>query len=132
MHCELNPKIIYTELISAVRKQKEIIKQLIYRQQKTVAKVHPGLTYFKGGVRSIPINLIPGIQETGWRPIAVKGSESEETQDPEVFANLLRTVLNSVKNHPASWPFRQPVDKSDAPDYYDYIKYPMGKRFLYI
>lgn len=49
MHCELNSKIIYTELISVVRKQKEIIKQLIYRQQKSISKVHPGLTFFKSG-----------------------------------------------------------------------------------
>lgn len=49
MHCELNPKIVYTELTTIVRRQKEIIKQLIYQQQKTVSKVHPGVTFFKEG-----------------------------------------------------------------------------------
>lgn len=49
MHCELNPKIVYTEFNSVVRKQKEIVKQLICRQQKTVSKVHSGLSFFKEG-----------------------------------------------------------------------------------
>lgn len=50
MHCELNPKIVYTEFNSVVRKQKEIVKQLISRQQKTVSKVQPGLSFFKEGI----------------------------------------------------------------------------------
>lgn len=50
MHCELNPRIIYTEFTSVVRRQKEIVKQLIYQQQRQLSKVHPGLTFFKEGM----------------------------------------------------------------------------------
>lgn len=32
-----------------------------------------------------------------------------------------------MKNNEWSWPFREPVDKNDAADYYDHIKYPMGE-----
>ena len=49
MHCELIPRIIYTEFTSVVRRQKEIVKQLIYQQQRTVSKIHPGVTFFKEG-----------------------------------------------------------------------------------
>lgn len=49
MHCELNPKIIYTEFTSVVRRQKKFVKQLIYQQQKKVSKVYPGVTFFKEG-----------------------------------------------------------------------------------
>lgn len=49
MHCELNPKIVYTEFTSMVRKQKKFVKQLIYQQQKTVSKIHPGITFFNQG-----------------------------------------------------------------------------------
>lgn len=49
MHCELNPKIIYTEITSVVRRQKKFVKQLIYQQQKKVSKVYPGVTFFKEG-----------------------------------------------------------------------------------
>lgn len=36
-------------------------------------------------------------------------------------------IIFQVKNHHDSWPFRHPVDKNEVPDYYDHIKYPMGK-----
>lgn len=48
MHCELNPKIIYTEFSTVVRRQKKFVKQLIF-QQKNVSKVYPGVTFFKEG-----------------------------------------------------------------------------------
>ena len=31
-----------------------------------------------------------------------------------------------LQNHASSWPFQRPVEISEAPDYYDHIKYPMG------
>ena len=33
------------------------------------------------------------------------------------------------QNHASSWPFLKPVDKDDVPDYYEIIKYAMGKNF---
>lgn len=53
MHCELNPKIVYTEFTSVVRRQKEIVKQLMYQQQRTVSKVHPGVSFFSEGILRI-------------------------------------------------------------------------------
>ncbi|KAH0626809.1 hypothetical protein JD844_002038 [Phrynosoma platyrhinos] len=69
MECELNPRIPYTELSHIIKKQKEIIKKLIERKQAQIRKVYPGLTCFKEGVRHIPIESIPGIRETGWKPL---------------------------------------------------------------
>ena len=60
MHCELNPKIIYTQFSEVVKKQKEVLKKLIEQRQQEIQKVHPGLTCFKEGVRIIPIEAIPG------------------------------------------------------------------------
>ncbi|XP_044266959.1 histone acetyltransferase KAT2A isoform X2 [Tribolium madens] len=133
MHCELNPKIIYTEFTSVVRRQKKFVKQLIYQQQRNVSKVHPGLTFFKEGVKNIPIESIPGLQETGWKPAAraTRGAQQlEESQDIDVLADMLKTVLQAVKSHEDSWPFRLPVDKNDVPDYYDHIKYPMDLKTM--
>ncbi|XP_039204797.1 histone acetyltransferase KAT2B isoform X3 [Crotalus tigris] len=68
MGCELNPRIPYTEFSVIIKKQKEIIKKLIERKQAQIQKVYPGLSCFKDGVRQIPIESIPGIRETGWKP----------------------------------------------------------------
>ncbi|CAH1117979.1 unnamed protein product [Phaedon cochleariae] len=132
MHCELNPKIIYTEFTSIVRRQMKFVKQLIYQQQTTVSKIHPGVTFFKEGVRSIPIESIPGIEETGWKPASrtTRGQQLEESQDVDTLAGMLKLVLNAVKAQDDSWPFRLPVDKHDAPDYNDHIKYPMDLKTM--
>lgn len=133
MHCELNPRIVYTEFTSVIRKQKEIVKKLIDMRQKEVRKIHPGLTCFKEGVRGIPVESIPGLRETGWRPAARQtrvARITEECADPDMLAATLRNVLNAVKNHAAAWPFLKPVDKTEVPDYYDHIKYPMDLRTI--
>ena len=95
MGCELNPRIPYTEFSVIIKKQKEIIKKLIERKQAQIRKVYPGLSCFKDGVRQIPIESIPGIRETGWKP---SGSEkSKEAWDPEQLYSMLRSILQQVK-----------------------------------
>ncbi|KAK7863222.1 hypothetical protein R5R35_001437 [Gryllus longicercus] len=133
MHCELNPKIVYTEFSAVVRKQKEIVKKRIEMRQHEVQKVRPGLTCFRDGVRGIPIESIPGIRDTGWRPAARNTRVSritEEYNDPEKLFTTLKNVLNTIKNHSAAWPFLEPVNKNVVPDYYDHIKYPMDLKTM--
>ena len=38
-----------------------------------MCKIRPGLTCFRDGVRQIPIESIPGVLETGWKPEMEKG-----------------------------------------------------------
>lgn len=132
MHCELNPRIVYTEFTGIIRKQKEIVKKIIDIKQQEVRKVHPGLKCFKEGVRVIPLESIPGLRDTGWRntPLKTKTKDDNEAGDPEALAFNFRAVLNAVKNHSAAWPFLKPVDKTEVPDYYDHIKYPMDLRTM--
>ncbi|XP_020293312.1 histone acetyltransferase KAT2B-like isoform X2 [Pseudomyrmex gracilis] len=142
MHCELNAKIVYTEFTAVLRKQKEIVKKLIYQRQQEIQKVHPGLTCFKEGVKGIPLEAIPGIRETGWKNYAqskTRGVTKGTTQTSELMDhvdmsdslyNALNSVLNSVKNHSTAWPFLEPVDRDEVPDYYDHIKYPMDLRTM--
>ena len=47
--------------------------------------------------------------------------------DPEQLFVALKNILQQAKSHASAWPFQKPVDKSEAPDYYDHIKFPMGK-----
>ncbi|KAK7112571.1 histone acetyltransferase KAT2B-like [Littorina saxatilis] len=126
MGCELNPRIKYTEFSSIIRKQKDIVKRVIEEKQELEDKVFSGLTCFKDGVHQIPIESIPGVLEAGFK---VEISE-EPPMDPEVLYTSLRTVLQQAKNHASAWPFLKPVEKSEAPDYYDHIRFPMDLRTM--
>ncbi|XP_014257033.1 histone acetyltransferase KAT2A [Cimex lectularius] len=133
MHCQLNPKIVYTELPIIVQKQKEILKELIEQKKIEVEKVYR-LTCFREGVgRMIPIEAIPGLRETGWRP-AVRTTRvsriTEECSHPDTLAKSLRMVLNLIKNHKSAWPFQEPVNANKAPKYYNIIKYPMDLKTM--
>ncbi|KAM9384709.1 histone acetyltransferase KAT2B isoform 3-T3 [Pholidichthys leucotaenia] len=122
MGCELNPSIPYTEFSVIIKKQKEIIKKLIERKQAQIRKVYPGLSCFKDGVRQIPIESIPGIRETGWKPVG----KGKEMKDPDQLYSTLKTILQHVKSHQNAWPFMEPVKKTEAPGYYQVIRFPMA------
>lgn len=40
---------------------------------------------------------------------------------------LLFIFKQSMQDHVDAWPFKDPVDARDVPDYYQIIKDPMGK-----
>ncbi|KAK0145897.1 Histone acetyltransferase KAT2B [Merluccius polli] len=128
MGCELNPSIPYTEFSVIIKKQKEIIKKLIERKQVQIRKVYPGLSCFKEGVRQIPIESIPGIRETGWKPMG-KG-QGKELKDPDQLYSTLKTILQQVKSHQNAWPFMEPVKKTEAPGYYQVIRFPMDLKTM--
>lgn len=37
-----------------------------------------------------------------------------------------------LQTHPDAWPFMEPVKKSEAPDYYEIIRFPIGQFVLII
>ncbi|XP_031441936.1 histone acetyltransferase KAT2B isoform X3 [Clupea harengus] len=126
MGCALNPNIPYTEFSVIIKKQKEIIKKMIERKQAQIRKVYPGLSCFKEGVRQIPIESIPGIRETGWKPLG----KGKELKDPEQLYSTLKNVLQQAKTHQSAWPFMEPVKKSEAPGYYQVIRFPMDLKTM--
>uniref|UniRef100_A0A8C9NRF3 histone acetyltransferase n=1 Tax=Serinus canaria TaxID=9135 RepID=A0A8C9NRF3_SERCA len=128
MGCELNPRIPYTEFSVIIKKQKEIIKKLIERKQAQIRKVYPGLSCFKDGVRQIPIESIPGIRETGWKP---SGKERGFLNYFQYLVSILDTLLFSLpKSHQSAWPFMEPVKRTEAPGYYEVIRFPMDLKTM--
>lgn len=133
MHCELHPSIVNTQFIAVIRNQSEILKELIAQRHNEVQKVRPGLTCFKEGLPSIPVESIPGLREIGWKPQVRPARSSrplEESSDPEKLATSFASVLQSVRQHTTAWPFLRPVTAAEVPDYYDHIKYPMDLKTM--
>lgn len=121
MQCSMLPKIRYLEAGKMLRKQKEAVQAKIRAFSKSHI-VHPPPKEWKNGVTKIDPLSIPAIKESGWSP-----DMDELARQPRHGPNYnqLLHLLNDMQNHSAAWPFTQPVNKDEVPDYYDVIKEPM-------
>lgn len=124
MGCELNPAIIYTQFTSVVRKQKDLIKKIIEKKQDQTTKSYPGLDCFEEGGYVMPIANIPGMKEFCRKLKLINGKDESE------LYGTFKAILCSLKSHHSAWPFLRPVEAAEAPDYYDYIKYPMDLKTM--
>lgn len=134
MECKLAPNIVHTQLTSVIHIQKEIVKRLIEEKKSQMKQEYKGLTYFKNGHdRQIPIDQIDGINECYKGNLSLFRQQQAKEEEPETVDSIysqLSTILNHVKSHSAAWPFMKPVSTADAPDYFDYIKYPMDLKTM--
>ena len=122
MQCSMLPKIRYLDAPKILSLQ----RAAILRKIRSVGHSHiirPGLTQFKKD-NPEPINPldIPGIKHAGWT------KETDElAKQPKrspVYPVML-TLLTEMQNSPSNWPFLQPVNRKEVPDYYEVIAEPM-------
>eukprot|EP01096_Ripella_sp_DP13-Kostka_P015606 TRINITY_DN7395_c0_g1_i2.p1 TRINITY_DN7395_c0_g1~~TRINITY_DN7395_c0_g1_i2.p1 ORF type:complete len:636 (+),score=165.78 TRINITY_DN7395_c0_g1_i2:36-1943(+) len=120
MECKVHPKIDYLKISEMVQRQRAILSTKI-RNASNSHIVHKGIPFFKNGTQKrLYLKDIEGIKESRWK-IELEYHE----EDLAVLEPLFREVLRSVKNHPDSWPFREPVDAEEVPDYYKVIQDPI-------
>ncbi|XP_074598570.1 histone acetyltransferase KAT2B-like [Brevipalpus obovatus] len=135
MGCQLDPSIIYTLFSSVVRKQKEIVRKLIDKKQQEMQRQNPNLVFRDNHTGSIEINTSNNTnssRENGKnknRDESGNFSSNSHNNHDKLF-NSFKTILNQIKSHSAAWPFVRPVDVTDAPDYYEYIKHPMDLKTM--
>ena len=120
MQCTMVPGVNYLELYPRYWEQRLALMHKI-NERTQCARVFPGISAshfpLKKGAEGIP-----GLLEAGWTPEMSKLAEAPRRGR---LYQVLRSVLNDLKKHPASWPFLTPVDGTEVPDYYDIITSPM-------
>ena len=121
MQCSMLPKIRYLEAPRMLQKQKEAVMAKIRAVSKSHI-VHLPPAEWKNGIVAIDPMSIPAIKASGWSP-----SMDELSRQPRhgPSYNQLLHLLNDMQNHSAAWPFAQPVNRDEVPDYYEVIKEPM-------
>lgn len=121
MQCTMLPKIRYLEMGRMLTKQKESVQAKIRAFSRSHI-IHPPPKEWKNGVYSIDPLSIPAIKESGWSP-----DMDEMARQPRHGPNYnqLLHLLNDMQNHSAAWPFTQPVNRDEVPDYYEVIMEPM-------
>ncbi|QLG73000.1 hypothetical protein HG535_0E00840 [Zygotorulaspora mrakii] len=123
MQCTMLPRIRYLDAGKILLLQEAALRRKI----RTISKSHtvrPGLKVFKdlNNIKPIDPMTIPGLKEAGWTP-----EMDELAQKPKRGPHhaVMQNVLTELQNHAAAWPFLQPVNREEVPDYYDFIKEPM-------
>ncbi|RWS03005.1 histone acetyltransferase KAT2B-like protein [Dinothrombium tinctorium] len=118
MGCELDASIVYVLFSSVIRKQKEIIEKLIEKKQNELTK-------------DLPLDQLneSNSNESSWKTDH-KSRLKDDTVDPEHLYRVLKNILVQVRSHSSSWPFLKPVERGEAPDYYDHIKHPMDLKTM--
>lgn len=125
MQCTMVPGINYLNVYEQLFQQKLALLRVI-DSRLGCAKVFPGLS--KNDVRKP--SEIPGVIEAGWSEelaqLAKELAAQTSAQDQRTRLYLvLKPLLNDLIHHPASWPFRKPVDTNEVPDYLSVITAPM-------
>lgn len=122
MQCSMLPKIRYLDSNKILSLQ----EAAILRKIRSIGKshiAHKGLEHFKKP-NFKPLNPfdIPGVKEAGWTR-EMDDLAQKPKRGPHYIAML--TIFTEMQNHPSNWPFLQPVNKAEVPDYYEVIKEPM-------
>lgn len=138
MECKIDPKLPYTDLSTMIRRQRQAIDEKI-RELSNCHIVYPGIDFQKkeAGIpkKLIKVEDIPGLREAGWTPdqwgFSRAGFLSAATESGKKHLTaFMRSLIKSMQDHVDAWPFKDPVDARDVPDYYQIIKDPMDLRTL--
>ncbi|KAL2145970.1 hypothetical protein VTI28DRAFT_5627 [Corynascus sepedonium] len=120
MQCSMVPQIRYLEVGRMLLKQKETVQAKIRCRSRSQV-VHQPPSGWADGVPVDPLS-IPAIRATGWSPDM---DELARVPRHGPHFNEMRRFLYQVQNHKQAWPFLNPVNKDEVPDYYNLIETPM-------
>ncbi|BBN19950.1 histone acetyltransferase [Marchantia polymorpha subsp. ruderalis] len=133
MECKIDPKFPYTDLPAMIRRQRQALEERI-RELSNCHVVYPGLEVPKkeAGIPRRPIRIedIPGVKESGWPPeewtkTKIRLANTDAPPTRQALNVFMRYLLKMVIDHPDAWPFKEPVDAREVPDYYEVIKDPV-------
>ncbi|KAI0305460.1 histone acetyltransferase GCN5 [Multifurca ochricompacta] len=130
MQCTMLRRVDYTATRDIIAQQRDAVLTKI-RQMSRSHEVYPGLPQFQDGAGEgvfVDYREVPGLRESGWTPETSAANGKPVTKNTEL--SIMNRLLSEMQNHASSWPFREPVKLSDAPDYYDVIEQPMDLRTM--
>ncbi|GAB2292311.1 DeSI-like protein hag1 [Dionaea muscipula] len=140
MECKIDPKLPYTDLSTMIHRQRQAIDEKI-RELSNCHTVYPGIDFQKNeaGVpkRIIKVEDIPGLREAGWTPeqyghsrFKTLNNSGDGAVNQKSLSAFMRSLLKFMHDHADAWPFKEPVDPRDVPDYYDIIKDPIDLKTM--
>jgi len=132
MDCYIHPKIDYNNISNKIKNQKQTVisltKNLCINNLKYTG-LHDKITEEiedskdKEGIPDFDlIYQVPGINISGWFPEEYQELRKSKERS---FHLQCSNIVEMMKRHKTAWPFTEPVNKDDVPDYYEIIKDPI-------
>ncbi|KZT72108.1 Bromodomain-domain-containing protein [Daedalea quercina L-15889] len=125
MQCTMLERVDYLNTREILLQQREAILSKI-REMSRSHIVYDGLPQFQEGAPeevTVDPKDVPGLRESGWTPSMMTGPIRSNGKSAE--HNLMEKLLGDLSGHTLAWPFQQPVNADEVPDYYEVIKQPM-------
>lgn len=137
MECYIHPSIDYTRVPEMIRAQRDFIMSRIKLKAKSHRVVYNALPkdwkpmlagVSRANESAARAMAIPGVVEAGW-VIADLLSMTGATKDADRQKNALKSdllqLVRKTEEQQFAWPFREPVDRQEVPDYFEVIKEPI-------
>ena len=137
MECYVHPSVDYTRIPEMVRAQRDFILERVSLVSKSNKVVYPPLpSNFnrdqEGVSRSTQAATlalaIPGVAEAGWTMgdlMSSTGAVKDLDRQKSQLKSELLALIRKTSEQQFSWPFREPVDESEVPDYREVVKEPI-------
>jgi histone acetyltransferase len=136
MECRIYDKVDYLDLPGMLERQKQCIQE----RKKLFSMSHvvyPGYEGFRdGSIKALEIAEIRGVVEAGWQPPRTRQSDRLHGGEPHPRRPVtdlqarLHAVLKALRNLKEAWPFLEPVNTEEVPDYLEIIRQPMDLRTM--
>lgn len=144
MECYIHPSVDYTRIPEMIQAQRQFIlsrvrlnaqSQVIYEPltgavlSEASAMASASLEPNSRGNQTISLALaIPGIAAAGWTASDLRtatGPGKDAERGKAGLKHELLAIIQRIEEQQFAWPFREPVDTSEVPDYLDVISEPI-------
>ncbi|KAJ8599721.1 hypothetical protein CTAYLR_004762 [Chrysophaeum taylorii] len=135
MECYIHPTIDFLNVREMVRSQRSFVEaRLVDRFEATEPRrlIDPTVDLTDNTVSLL--DHVPGLRELGYTEAqlrALVGSDRAENERRAEERQAMSALLEKTKRHEASWPFLEPVDVVDVPDYLDVISDPIDLKTIH-
>ena len=127
MECRIQPCVNYLALKETMEYERAILNQKMEQISRSHI-VHEPVPAFLEGKSEVQVQEIPGVLEAGWSPSKQPTSGASTTAYSPLteLSARLAGILKQIRSLKDAWPFLEPVDPKQVPDYRKVIKNPMG------
>jgi len=137
MECYIHPSIDFTRIPEMLKAQREFILARVRHRAKSHKVTYPPLPtdwrppmdgVSRGHEAAARAMAVPGVSEAGWTMgdlLSSTGGAKDADRQKSALKSELLALVRKTEEQQYAWPFREPVDTSEVPDYLTVVKEPI-------